>query len=511
MNISEVPTSRAPLATFDTVDFGEDRNSMRTLHDDSFELKSEVDSTNSEASIPFDYSTFTEDSNDPFMQDLKPDISKQEDVWSNINVKISPKHIKLSKRNSFGYQNLKEKNALSASSSSDASDSSDSECGYIKSGYVSVSSNFEKFDDSAFPCENFDSPLPQRAFLKHIADNNSSCESTPFSSPNLSRNSLPSLLTELETVTEKSKRKAIEKRIQRLQVTNKPVERPRSTTPINVVNLEEYKPEKSPSLNSEKLSIKLPPEEFRKRHKSPLRHHGDIFTFVNEDQLFTRTKSLVVETAIKPGQSPKRVLIPPTLSPLCSPCVSPRKNEHVLTDICPNKDYDVLFSTSPDKWVAFPNVSNSDTISQNNSIKSNIANEDGNYTKNNNGALPVDEDVLTISIVERDNSKTCDILLEANSKDDNRQLDQQINISDSSRGDNENLHTKSLDDIALNDSETSDLRKEIISIVNEIFDADSSLPQVFQDDGRNDRELKSSDSVCTKDEATTQTAHLLQS
>jgi hypothetical protein len=61
-------------------------------------------------------------------------------------------------RNSFGYQNLKEKNALSASSSSDASDSSDSECGYIKSGYVSVSSNFEKFDDSAFPCENFDSP-----------------------------------------------------------------------------------------------------------------------------------------------------------------------------------------------------------------------------------------------------------------------------------------------------------------------------------------------------------------
>jgi hypothetical protein len=66
---------------------------------------------------------FTEDSNDPFMQDLKPDISKQEDVWSNINVKISPKLIKLSKRNSFGYQNLKEKNALSASSSSDASDS----------------------------------------------------------------------------------------------------------------------------------------------------------------------------------------------------------------------------------------------------------------------------------------------------------------------------------------------------------------------------------------------------
>jgi hypothetical protein len=57
---------------------------MRTLHDDSFELKSEVDSTNSEASIPFDYSTFTEDSNDPFMQDLKPDISKQEDVWSNL-------------------------------------------------------------------------------------------------------------------------------------------------------------------------------------------------------------------------------------------------------------------------------------------------------------------------------------------------------------------------------------------------------------------------------------------
>jgi hypothetical protein len=28
------------------------------------------------------------------------------------------------------------------------------------------------------------------------------------------------------------------------------------------VNFEEYKPEKSPSLNSEKLSIKLPPEEF---------------------------------------------------------------------------------------------------------------------------------------------------------------------------------------------------------------------------------------------------------
>lgn len=514
MNASEASSSvrsgdlRAPLATFDTVDFGEDRSSMQALHNNSFEFKSEIESTNSEASLPNDCFAFNDDFGSAFSADAGKSC-EQDDVWSEVTIttKSESDHPKLSKKNSFGYLNLKERRT---SLSSDSSDSSDSDRGYMKSGYVTVSSNSDRFPESAFPCDVFDSPMPQRAFLRHVEENNSSCESTPFSSPNLSRSSLPSLIQELETVTEISKRKALQKRIQRLQVTNKPVERPRSTTPINVVNLEEYKsPSSSPSINSEKLSIKLPPEEYRKRHKSPAKLQGDIFSFTNEDLLFTRTKSLVVETATLPGQSPKRVLIPPTLSPSSSPCVSPRKSErHIVGKSQKGQNVpDVLFSTSPDKWVAFPD----DRSDCQNYLAEGLKGRSQSISDiiSHNVTCPED-DVLTIHIVESDNTKECDISLETNSVSDGLQLGKKINNTESSQGDNKNLCTGQIREMTLNESETSDLRHEIISIVNEIFDGESNLPQVFHDNEERREETGTEDRInCAKEENNSHNTHLL--
>lgn len=488
---------RAPLATFDTVDFGEDRGLFRTSKNDSFEVKSEIESTNSEASLQNEYLAFNDDFGSTFSVDVaKP--CEQEDVWSKVAItpNSDSQHPKLSKKNSFGYLNLKERRT---SFSSDSTDSSDSDRGYVKSGYVTVSTNSSanKFSDFPFPCNAFDSPLPQRAFLKHVEENNSSCESTPFSSPNLSRASLPSLIQELESVTEKSKRKALQKRIQRLQVTNKPVERPRSTTPINVVNFEEYRsPSSSPSINSEKLSIKLPPEEYRKRHKSPAKLQGDIFTFNSEELLFTRTKSLVVETSTIPGQSPKRVLIPPTLSPACSPSVSPHKGEkHIVGQSQGN------LSNSLDNWAAFPN----DNIGKDWKIKE----SNPSICDLIRDPCP-DDDVLTIHIVESDNSKECDISLDANHINDGLQLEKPIDRAESSQVDKENLCPEQISQVTSNKSETSDFRNEIISLVNEIFEGDANAPQVFQKNEEGKEEVGNDDKTnCAKEEKNTPTAHIL--
>ncbi|KAK7103704.1 nucleolar and coiled-body phosphoprotein 1-like [Littorina saxatilis] len=130
-----------------------------------------------------------------------------------------------------------------------------------------------------------------------------------------------------------SKRKAYQKRLQRLQVKTSPIVRPRSTTPINVVTLDEYilsSPEQSPaSPYQEKLKISLPCE-FASKPKSP-RHarkqsvsKGDDSCFVfNEEILFSHTRSaLVVDEVGQVPPSPRRVLIPPTLSPSSSPKLS---------------------------------------------------------------------------------------------------------------------------------------------------------------------------------------------
>lgn len=126
-----------------------------------------------------------------------------------------------------------------------------------------------------------------------------------------------------------SKRKAFEKRLQRLQVTTSPITRPRSTTPINVVTLDEYvisSPDQSPaSPAQDKLKITLPADEFSAKPRSPRRLHktevvDDSCFLFSEDILFSHTRSaVVVDGAGQVPVSPRRVLIPPTLSPSSSP------------------------------------------------------------------------------------------------------------------------------------------------------------------------------------------------
>lgn len=116
-----------------------------------------------------------------------------------------------------------------------------------------------------------------------------------------------------------SKRKAYEKRLKRLQVTTTPIVRPRSTTPLNVVTLDEYtclsSPEKSPSF--EKLKITLPVDDYS--FKSPRKRGENVFDF-NEELLFSHTRSAVVSSDEKSGvPSPKRILLPPSLTPTGSP------------------------------------------------------------------------------------------------------------------------------------------------------------------------------------------------
>ncbi|GAB1607493.1 mucin-5AC-like [Argonauta hians] len=122
-----------------------------------------------------------------------------------------------------------------------------------------------------------------------------------------------------------SKRKAYERRLQRLQVKTTPINRPRSATPLSVVTLDEYthlsSPEVSPNL--EKLKIVLPPDQFGKPIRSPRsvsNSKENTFDF-NEDRLFRHTKeAIVLQSDGSIGQSPRRIFIPPTLSPSQSPC-----------------------------------------------------------------------------------------------------------------------------------------------------------------------------------------------
>lgn len=133
-----------------------------------------------------------------------------------------------------------------------------------------------------------------------------------------------------------SKRKAYERRIERLRVTTSPIARPRSHTPISVVTLDEYatisSPEPSPApptVVPDKLKITLPCDEFSLKAKTPKlqstkRKESDENCFeFTEEILFSRTKSALVVN--EDGQlpiSPRRVLIPPTLTPATSPKLS---------------------------------------------------------------------------------------------------------------------------------------------------------------------------------------------
>lgn len=206
------------------------------------------------------------------------------------------------------------------------SDSSDSDNGYIRGGFIATTRGSTSTRQIK--------PGPHHFTSSRFGVDTVDSDSTPCNSPKTVRPILPPPLSK-EDAEKMSKKKAYEKRLQRLQVTTNPVERPRSTTPINIFSLDEYvslsSPEKSPTCGSqEKLKITLPMEE---GYRSPRRSSrgsalksadgNEVFNF-SEDLLFTHTKSaFLVEDGQSRGVSPKRILVPPTLSPKLSPARSP--------------------------------------------------------------------------------------------------------------------------------------------------------------------------------------------
>ncbi|XP_005105664.1 uncharacterized protein LOC101853482 [Aplysia californica] len=187
-----------------------------------------------------------------------------------------------------------------------------------------------------------------------------------------------------------SKRKAYERRIERLKVTTSPIARPRSTAPISVVTLDEYanisSPENSPaspSILQDKLKITLPPDEFTSKPKTPRLHSArrkdsdDTCFEFTEEILFSRSKSaLVVEEDGLLPPSPRRVLIPPTLTPTSSPKLSSDTrlsseslSEEAVGGTTPKLIYiqhnkaahkifgDTVDETDEDNWASFPDSS----------------------------------------------------------------------------------------------------------------------------------------------------------
>ncbi|CAG5131321.1 unnamed protein product [Candidula unifasciata] len=153
-----------------------------------------------------------------------------------------------------------------------------------------------------------------------------------------------------------SKRKAYERRIERLKVTTSPIARPRSTTPINVVTLDEYavisSPDTTPAtafIVQDKLKITLPTDEFTCKPKTPKlpsarKHNIDDTCFeFTEEFLFSRTKAaLVVADDGQLPVSPRRVLIPPNLTPSTSPklSASPKLTpDSFYEDLAPDAPY----------------------------------------------------------------------------------------------------------------------------------------------------------------------------
>ncbi|KAK3093625.1 hypothetical protein FSP39_018277 [Pinctada imbricata] len=325
---------KAPLATFDTEDLGEGEECILPLNNTPMLRveKAETslncgcsDSENNDTGGEFSFG-----SESASARSMNTNYRK----FSNGNESQCSQTQENGSNSSVGG------NFSKGNNSDSDSDSSESDSEYIRSGYISVNQG-KVFHRNAK--HYIDSHEAQRSVLNQ--ENYSSSDSTPFSSPILPRVSITSLLSELQNEKVQSKRKALEKRIQRLQVTNTPVERPRSTTPINIHTFDEYKefdsPEKSNCLDgAEKLKIKLPGEEFSPKIRSPRKSRStrkdcSMFNF-NEDHLFSKTTSaLIVQKDNDTGLSPKRILLPPALSPSSSPIRSPslgQKTENIQGD-----------------------------------------------------------------------------------------------------------------------------------------------------------------------------------
>ncbi|KAL3873444.1 hypothetical protein ACJMK2_036560 [Sinanodonta woodiana] len=451
---------KAPLATFDTVDLGDedaldwpqptslvaetitevvestsssasdsnkdlevlDQNSHSVLNgkdDEKGDVISDKTSATSDTASEYDTVNFG-----LFKKRKNIDSSIQYERIENGSTPDSSDQEKSLKESSFEVKG----SCLSVSDS----DSSDSDSGYVRSGYISVSKGvitqkFGLFKHVKVPF-NTDTKSP------------SDSELTPTNSPNLRARvplPLPTLSDEDKKI--KSKRKAYEKKLQRLQVTTNPIERPRSTTPISVFGLEEYvnisSPEKSPaSTRLEKLKIKLPSDEFGAKHKDTPKRASksegqNIYDF-NEEKLFTRTRAAVlVQSDCIWGTSPKRVLIPPTLSPATSRKISSTlgsagdlmKNSPALVPDSLDSQKAIQSSDISPNWVTFDDASSSRPITQacimeRKENKEGYSNETMNstdfYSSNVDFNLEHADEILTVSFEEKADGKVCDIQME---------------------------------------------------------------------------------------------------
>lgn len=438
-------SSRAPLASFDTVDLGEEE---RTLRGVSEAVEGRDKTNNQHGTKKIVKKTTEENVFDECDSKLQKKIGKF--LSAKTYKKISEtseeeKNYESEKDSTASRNNNVTDTSPPYNSSASDSDSSDSESGYLRSGYVKVENRQSGDSNSGIHVET--------SYFKHISDsihsNDSSYEPTPTSSPILPRVSISTLLGELQNEKIQSKRKALEKKIKRLQVTNTPVERPRSTTPINIHTFDEYvkdfdSPEKrSCSESGEKLQIKLPGEEFSHRHKSPRRHKSSqkenlsVFNF-NEDKLFSRTKSAVVvqDDGISPTPSPRRVLLPPSLTPTTSPVFS-RENVQVNPKVLTNSAISSEKSLENTGWVAFDQAKTStvnDSWFKQDLINAQLVGDQLAIPSSAsfsalNGDKPCSnevEDVLTVNIEEVDGRKVVDIKCQQKSDEhhDNKDLAQ---------------------------------------------------------------------------------------
>ncbi|KAJ8309247.1 hypothetical protein KUTeg_014121 [Tegillarca granosa] len=436
--INEIDSRRAPLATFDTVDLGEeDVSHFATTKKKllNYEKLSGSDSVlnhhivnSNEENLAISGSTSSSEELDSISWKLPDQFMNS--GYQKVKNTATPKDV------DEEVASLSVESVSQLSSNSD-SDSSDSDAGYVKSGYISVKDGKvtkHEFSVSFLPVES--SPNSSKLRKEQHTNSWDHIDHCPSKSP------LPVLLQELETEKNVSKRKALEKRIQRLQVTINPVDRPRSTTPINVVTLEEYvdisSPERSPTDVSEKLKIKLPGSEFHHKLRSPRKSRGsqvhkesEIFNF-EEEHLFTRTKSaLLMQNDGTPGNSPKRILIPPNLSPSLTPTGSPVRT---LLGASPKLQQKFVYipcvhgankneKESENNWAAFglnidsnlrtKNISNS-KIS--NLVSDELGKEGACSNENISWAAQIEEgshcastgvendEVLTVNITENDNA-----------------------------------------------------------------------------------------------------------
>jgi hypothetical protein len=138
-----------------------------------------------------------------------------------------------------------------------------------------------------------------------------------------------------------------------MQSSNKPIARPRSTTPISIATYDDYVSYESKTLGRQeslspvnKLRIVLPGEEFEPRirspRKSPKKPPGEtLWSNLDETGLFSR--SAIISDAISPLKSPKRIVIPSSLptSPGSRNSVTTPPNNWILF----NDDEDQQLST----------------------------------------------------------------------------------------------------------------------------------------------------------------------